>query len=96
MAIGYEYIGDIDHKVASYLTEEWIQHLNFYSTRLDRMGMTLGDVKIASLLDQTVKVEVTQKAATFNWRLIFFLVAGWSQTHCEIIKILFADCFHCL
>ena len=58
MAIGYEYISDIDHKVASYLTEEWIQHLNFYSTRLDRMGMTLGDVKIASLLDQTVKVEV--------------------------------------
>ena len=58
LAIGYEYVGDIDHKVASYLTEEWIQHLNFYSTRLDRMGMTLGDVKIASLLDQTVKVEV--------------------------------------
>ena len=56
--MGYGYISDIDHEVASYLTEDWIQHLNFYSTRLDKMGMTLGDVKIASLLDQTMKVEV--------------------------------------
>lgn len=55
--MGYGYLSDIDHKVASYLTEDWIQHLNFYSTRFDRMGMTLGDVKIASLLDQTMKVE---------------------------------------